>query len=139
MLSLFPLIQAQDPAASARFYEQLLGLRAVFTADWYVQLQHPDNASVQMAFIQRRHETVPPEYQQAPAGILVTMECDDVDAVHERATAAGLPIAQELRDEAFGQRHFMTVDPDGVLVDVVQMIEPAAEFAEGYVGDSPQA
>lgn len=31
-------------------------------------------------------------------------------------------IAQELRDEEFGQRHFMVVDPDGLLVDVVETL-----------------
>ncbi len=133
MLSLFPVACCGDVAAASRFYCDLLGLTPSFESDWYVQLQHPDDASVQLAFVQRDHETVPEGYRHAPAGVLVTMERDDVDDVHERAVAMGLPIELPLRDEAFGQRHFMTRDPMGLLVDVVKIIPPSKEFAAGYV------
>ena len=33
-----------------------------------------------------------------------------------------------LRDEAFGQRHFITADPNGVLIDVIKPIPPTAEY-----------
>jgi hypothetical protein len=38
-----------------------------------------------------------------------------------------------LRDEPWGQRHFITEDPDGVLVDVVTVIPPAPEFVAQYL------
>jgi predicted enzyme related to lactoylglutathione lyase len=60
--------------------------------------------------------------------VLVTIEVDDVDAVGERAAGLGLPVVLPMRDEPFGQRHFMTVDPDGTLVDVVQAIPPQVAF-----------
>jgi hypothetical protein len=41
-----------------------------------------------------------------------------------------------LRDEDFGQRHFITADPNGVLIDVIKPIPPSAEFAELYAKDS---
>ena len=41
-----------------------------------------------------------------------------------------------LTDEAFGQRHFITRDPNGVLIDVIKPIPPAAEFAEQYSPDA---
>ncbi len=37
-----------------------------------------------------------------------------------------------LRDEAFGQRHFITRDPNGVLIDIIKPIPPSAEFAQQY-------
>jgi uncharacterized glyoxalase superfamily protein PhnB len=40
----------------------------------------------------------------------------------DNAMRHGLPVAQELRDEEFGQRHFIVVDPDGLLVDVVEQL-----------------
>ena len=49
-----------------------------------------------------------------------------------RLVAAGLPILRSLRDEAFGQRHFITADPNGVLVDVITPIPPTGEFVEQY-------
>lgn len=53
---------------------------------------------------------------------MISFEVADATAVHERAVLLGVTIAQELRDEQFGQRHFMAVDPDGLLVDVVEML-----------------
>jgi hypothetical protein len=38
----------------------------------------------------------------------------------------------DLRNEAFGQRHFIVEAPDGVLVDVVTPIEPTSEYAGQY-------
>jgi catechol 2,3-dioxygenase-like lactoylglutathione lyase family enzyme len=133
MPSLFPVLCSRDVRRSADFYSRLLGLRSVFDSDWYVQLQHPEDATVQLAFVQRDHPTVPQGHRRDPAGVLVTMERDDVDEVYARACGDGLTIALDLRDEDFGQRHFMTVDPDGVLVDVVRIIAPTAEFADGYI------
>ena len=34
--------------------------------------------------------------------------------------------------EAFGQRHFIPADPNGVLIDVIKPIPPSAEFAANY-------
>ena len=42
-----------------------------------------------------------------------------VDAVHAAAVKRGLQIAQGLRDQDFGMRHFMIVDPNGLLVNVL--------------------
>lgn len=46
---------------------------------------------------------------------------------------AGLPITLPLRDEPFGQRHFIITDPAGTLVDVIKPIPPSPEFAAMYV------
>jgi hypothetical protein len=51
---------------------------------------------------------------------------------HEHLKAAGLPIHLEIHSEAFGQRHFITSDPKGVLTDVTQMIPPSEEYARQH-------
>lgn len=38
-------------------------------------------------------------------------------------------MAAGLRDEAFGKRHFITTDPNGVPVDVITPIPPSADYA----------
>jgi hypothetical protein len=55
-----------------------------------------------------------------------------VDTEYEKAKENGVPILIELRDEDFGQRHFITQDPSGVLVDVIKMIPPSEEFLAQY-------
>lgn len=64
--------------------------------------------------------------------MIVTLEFDDVDPLFARAQDAGLPVISEPRDEEWGQRHFITEDPSGLLVDVVQPIPPTPEFLERH-------
>jgi len=62
-----------------------LGLDIKYESDWYVQLCSPDNNEIEYGIIQRDHELVPEDYQQAPTGMYVTFVVDDVDAIYQRA------------------------------------------------------
>ena len=125
--ALYPVLMTDRPTVLARFYAELLQLDTVFEADWFVQL------TGQMGFVARDHDSVPGRFRGAtPTGLLVTVEVDDVDAVHERAVALGLPMELSLRSEDWGQRHFITRDPDGVAVDVVQVIPVTSEAIAAY-------
>lgn len=120
--SIYPDIQTTDIAASRDFYVQLLGLTVAWEADWYIALVADDVPGAQLALISAGHDSVPSQHHRQPAGVLISFEVTDAAAVHERAVQLGVTIAQELRDEQFGQRHFMAVDPDGLLVDVIEML-----------------
>lgn len=130
--SYYPVLMCADVAATARFYQQHFGFVALFSSDWYVHLQLHDDADVNLAVLDGQHETIPAAARGTAAGLLLNFEVDDVDAVHDRLRAAGLPIRCPLRDEAFGQRHFITADPNGVLIDVITPIPPSGEFAAQY-------
>ena len=41
-----------------------------------------------------------------------------------------------LRDEAFGQRHFIAADPNSVMIDVIKPIPPSAEHAAQYAPEA---
>ena len=130
--SWYPVIMSGDVAATAAFYVEHLDFRPLFTSDWYVHLQSVHDETVNLAVLDGDHETIPESGRGRASGLLLTLEVDDVDAVHDRFVAAGLPVLRSLRDEAFGQRHFITADPDGVLVDVITPIPPTDEFAAQY-------
>jgi uncharacterized glyoxalase superfamily protein PhnB len=130
MNSLFPLILTDRIEDAAEFYRSVFGLETVAELDWYVQLQHPDDEAIQIAFISSDHDSVPASHRGSAHGVLVTIEVSDADAVRAVVGAAGHRIMVELRDEVWGQRHFMTQDPTGLLVDVVQQLEPAPDGLE---------
>ena len=127
----YPVLCADDVAASARFYREHFGFDVAFETDWYVSLRHPDAGS-ELAILDPTHESVPGGYGTTARGVLVNLELDDVDAVAARLDAAGVPVVQALRSEAFGQRHVIVRDPGGVLVDVITEIEPAPEFLAAF-------
>lgn len=130
--SYYPVLMVGDVAATARFYCDHFGFAPLFQSDWHVHLQHADDAQVNLAVLDGAHETIPASARGRATGMLLNFEVDDVDALHARVQAAGLPILRSLRDEDFGQRHFITADPNGVLIDVITPIAPSAEFAAQY-------
>ena len=103
---------------SRDFYISLLGFEVNYDSDWYVQLRSPINAEIEFGIIDRRSKLVPPEFQNAPTGMYVTFVVPDVDVVYAQAKSLGLRIIQEPRNEFYGQRRFLTVDPNGCLIDI---------------------
>ncbi len=130
--SYYPVIMTSDVAASASFYQEHFGFAPLFSSDWYVHLQLEGDPSVNLAILDGQHDTIPEDGRGQVSGLLLNFEVEDPDAVHDRLKAAGLPILLSLRDEAFGQRHFITSDPNGVLIDIIKPIPPTAEFAAQY-------
>jgi catechol 2,3-dioxygenase-like lactoylglutathione lyase family enzyme len=127
-----------DVSGTASFYIQNFRFLPKFESDWYVHLQSLEDESVNLAILDHEHETLP-EIARGKGGArgnLLNFEVEDVDAEFERAKEAGLPIIVELRDEPFGQRHFITRDPNGVLIDVIKPIPPSAEFLAHYAEDA---
>lgn len=103
---------------SRDFYVSLLGFEVNFDSDWYVQLRSPSHPELELGLMARSSELVPLRFQQAPTGMFITFVVPDVDAVYAKALALGIPILQEPRNEFYGQRRFLTVDPNGCLIDI---------------------
>ncbi len=134
--SFYPVLMVGDVAATSAFWQRHFGFRVLFEADWYVHLQSATHAAVNLAILQGDHATIPAPGRGRAAGLLINFEVENVDAVHAALVAAGLPILLPLRDEDFGQRHFITADPNGVLIDVITPIPPSAEFAAQYAAEA---
>lgn len=137
--SFFPVVVTGTLAAARDFYIEYFGFRVVFEADWYVQLHTSRGDSVppiELAFMIPKVETQPAPLHAAfsGAGVILTLDVDDVDAVHSKLNMAGVlrDVVIPLRDEAWGQRHFLIRDPAGMLLDVVQQIPPSAAYAAAY-------
>ncbi len=130
--SYYPVIACENVAETAAFYIEHFGFRPVFESDWYIHLQSGEDAAVNLAILDCRHDTIPEGYRKPVQGLLINFEIDDVDTEYTRLKTAGVPILLPLRSEAFGQRHFITRDPAGVMVDVITVIPPSAEFAAQY-------
>lgn len=128
--SVYPVLTSRDVAAAADYYRDVFGFETAFEADWYASL-HLEG--FELAILARDHPTVPDGFRNAPAGVIVNIEVDDAEAFSARLSERGdLDFALALRDEDFGQRHFILKGPDGVLIDVIQPIAPSPEFAAAY-------
>ncbi|AXB43736.1 VOC family protein [Amycolatopsis albispora] len=130
--SFYPVIcaDAATVAATRDFYVEHFGFEVTFDSGWYVSLRR---GSYELGIVDHTHPSVPEGSRRPVAGLILNFEVDDVDAEHRHLVEeAGLPLAQPLRSEEFGQRHFIVTDPAGVLVDVITEIEPSAEYAVDF-------
>lgn len=137
--SLFPIFVTAKLAEARDFYVQHFGFRVVFEADWYVQLhglRGDGSPPVELAFMLPDVADQPAALHAAfsGSGAIVTIEVDDAEAMHTKLNEAGAlrETIVALRDEPWGQRHFLFRDPTGTLLDVVQQIPPAPEYTAAY-------
>jgi len=96
---------------SRRFYKGVIGLEEHGALDW-ILFFGTDQREVQLSVMNldiKAH--VHPD---------VSIEVDDVDAVHDRAVAAGAEIVYPLTDEDWGLRRFFVRDPNGAVINVTQ-------------------
>ncbi|WP_020525110.1 VOC family protein [Catelliglobosispora koreensis] len=135
LTSFYPVIATTKVAESRDFYTGLLGFEVTFEADWYVSLRR---GSYELALLDHTHPTIPEGFRRPVQGLVLNFEVEDVDAQWQRLVVEhGLKPELELRDEDFGQRHFIVADPSGVLIDVITPIEPTSEFAAQYAAGTP--
>lgn len=104
-----PNIKSETPAETRDFFVDLLGFEVAMDIGWVVTVASPTNRSAQVTIISN----------DDPAAPGISVDVDDVDAVHARAVEQGLEIAYSLRDEEWGVRRFMLREPSGTLVNVV--------------------
>ncbi len=130
--SFYPVLGTDRLAESREFYLKHFPFELTFDSDWYVSLISKSEQPFQLALLDYTHPSVPESFRRPAQGVILNFEVEDVDREYERLTSAGLPVHLELRSEDWGQRHFITSDPNGVLIDMIQLIPPSEEFAQQY-------
>lgn len=129
--SFYPVVLTKKVAECSAFYQQFFGFNPVFETGWYVSLKN--SASFELAILDHSHGTVPDFFRNKTEGLILNFEVDDADAEYERLITKGrLPLHLDIRDEEFGQRHFITEDPSGTLLDIITVIPPADSFSDHY-------
>lgn len=132
--SFYPVIMTEQVTSSSKFYTENFGFETVFDADWYVSLRMSrGNVPYELALLDASHATLPDGYHKTVQGLILNFEVDDVDAEYERLILGkNLPLQLDIRDEDFGQRHFITADPNGVLIDIIKIIPPSEAYSGQY-------
>lgn len=135
----YPVIMTDDVAGTTAFYVEHFRFAPSFSSDWYAHLQSTEDETVNIAILQGDHETIPTVARGKVSGLLLNFEVEDVDAIHDELVAKSFTILRSLRDEDFGQRHFIVSDPNGVLIDVIKPIPPSPEFLAQYNAEAVPA
>jgi catechol 2,3-dioxygenase-like lactoylglutathione lyase family enzyme len=104
-----PNIRSDRPAETRDFFVDLLGFELAMDMGWVMTVASPSNPSAQITIVGG-------DDMSAPG---ISVEVEDVDAVHADAVERGFDIAYPLRDEEWGVRRFMLRDPSGTVVNVL--------------------
>ncbi|HEY8607698.1 MAG TPA: VOC family protein [Noviherbaspirillum sp.] len=111
---------------SRDFYVRLFGCQVVYEGedDWVVLLQLGES---ELGFMRPGLDTQAPVFRPGfqGQGMWIAVEVADVDAEYHRIRELGVPIEAAIRDEPWGDRHFVVVDPNGIGVDIVQRRQDA--------------
>lgn len=104
-------IAAERVEDAKSFYADVLGLSLVMDLGWILTFAGPELAAPQISIAAEGGSGTPvPD---------LSIEVDDLEAVLERAAAAGLPIEYGPKDEPWGVRRFYVRDPFGRLVNIL--------------------
>ncbi|MDZ4404324.1 MAG: VOC family protein [Prosthecobacter sp.] len=106
-----PDITSERMDDSRKFYADFLGLDLAMDMGWILTFVSPGNPTAQITLMQPSASAVPNPN--------ISIEVEDVDAVHVKAVALGLPIVYPLTNEPWGVRRFFVADPNGVVINVV--------------------
>jgi catechol 2,3-dioxygenase-like lactoylglutathione lyase family enzyme len=106
-----PNIRCDDFASSRDFYEGLLGFEVGMDMGWVLTFVSPGNPTAQVQLIS----------DDASASLRpdISIEVEDVDAIHAEAVRRRVEIVHPLSDERWGVRRFFVRDPNGVVVNVL--------------------
>jgi catechol 2,3-dioxygenase-like lactoylglutathione lyase family enzyme len=112
----------ENLAETKDFFVAKLGFAVAFESDWFALLKLQDSEQAgQIGLLAPAQEGQSNLFRKPYPGhgAWITFDVADVDAIHARAVAAGIPIAVPLRDEPWGERHFSVVAPNGLALDFV--------------------
>jgi predicted enzyme related to lactoylglutathione lyase len=119
-----PNIASDRFEETRKFYSDLFDVVVSVEHDeWYLQLMPPGSPSLNFGFLRPGHEFF--GGRPSPSGrysMVLTIHVDDVDEAYARAQQRAAEIVQKIRDEEYGQRHFLVVDPNGLLLNVMNPI-----------------
>ncbi|GLR69342.1 VOC family protein [Agaribacter marinus] len=123
--AMFPVMVTTDLESVKQFYESVFGFNAVFfDPNFYLHLVSPSTGA-QLGFLMPNHATQP-EFLHAMMskdGYVISLEVRDAEQAYAEAQRMSLDVVMTLKQEVWGQIHFMLQDPAGFRVDVVQHIE----------------
>ena len=130
--SCYPVICTDKLDASTDFFKNNFDFSLTFESDWYMSLRSNSNPNFELALLDSRHPSIPENYRNRAQGVIINFEVADVDNEYQRLKANDIKMILDIRSEEWGQRHFIVEDPNGILIDVIQNIEPTNEFKQDY-------
>jgi catechol 2,3-dioxygenase-like lactoylglutathione lyase family enzyme len=109
-----PVVRVRDVGAARAFYGDFLGFDLAMEQEGMDMYKSRSVPTTQLIVAADSGDAA----DRLVAGVDISIEVADVDAVHADAQRRGLKIVYPLTDEPWGIRRFFVEDPDGTVVNV---------------------
>ena len=109
-----PNMVVDDLAKSREFYAGFLGFDVAMDEPGFNMFASPSNRTAQITVAERDN----PGLDRGVSVAQVSVEVEDVNALHAEAVRRGLEIVYPLTDEPWGIRRFFVRDPGGTVINV---------------------
>jgi len=123
----YPLMVIERFREARDFYVKWLDMEVTFELDWVVYVSRPAGSGrTGVCLMAPGLEHQIPEHRTPYSGdsLILTFQVEDAQRELDGLQEKGFEPDVGIRDEPWGQRHFMARDPAGVWVDIVQQIDP---------------
>ncbi len=122
---------SQQPTTAGAWFAEHLGFQVALDLGWYVSTHHPAMEGLRVDFVRIGHET----WVEPVAGVrgaMLALVVPDVDELHDRLVAGGVSLLKPLVTEPWGQRRVQVAGPDGLVIELVQPVEPDPEWMAAH-------
>lgn len=118
-------LNVDDVTASADFVKTHFGFGEDMAADGFVALSRAD-VGFKLVFLRTGLASFKPDHMKGHKadGLLVAFVVDDIDREYARLQNEGVEIATPIETEPWGERYFQVLDPNGVVLQLVQWMTP---------------
>lgn len=117
-------LNVPDVDASAEWAKKYLGFTEAMAADGFASLAHP-KAGFNLIYLRTGLKSFKPASAAGKAdGLLVVFTVEDIDEQYAKLQGAGVEIVTPIETEPWGERYFQMADPNGVIYQLIQWVEP---------------
>ena len=109
-----PNLVSDDLETAREFYAGFLDFDVAMDEPGFTMFASPSNRTAQITVADKAQ----PGLDRGISEAQISIEVQDVDALHAEAVSRGLEIVYPLTDEPWGIRRFFVRDPDGRVINV---------------------
>ncbi|HAS62609.1 MAG TPA: glyoxalase [Vibrio sp.] len=120
--AMFPVMVTENLGQVKSFYETIFGFKSVYYQEGFYLHLVSIESGVQLGFLVPNHPSQPEFLHRLmdPGGYVMSLEVTDAAKAYEQAKEFNMLISMSLKEEVWGQIHFMVEDPSGINIDIVQ-------------------
>ncbi|WP_307204312.1 VOC family protein [Paenibacillus harenae] len=121
---------------SSKFLMAHFKFQEKWSADGFAYLTHR-GFNMPIIFLESGKDVLPESIRNdTVSGVIVAFIVEELEVEYERLKNEGVTITEPIREDPWGERLFQVTDPNGVVIQLVQWVEPSDEhYAENNPGN----